>query len=492
MEIVIPTTVELEAVMQDAWRAFQVYRNTSLVKRAELMKAIAAGLGASGDELIQVAMRETNLTEARLKGERARTIFQLDSYADACMRGDWLEARIDTAVIAKTPPKPDIRKMMVPLGPVVVFGASNFPFAYSTAGGDTACALAAGCPVIVKAHPAHQETSDKVASIIREAVKNAGLPSGVFSHVHSEGHDTGQFLVTHPYTKAVGFTGSLTGGRQLFDWGNQRKDPIHVFAEMGSINPVFLLPEKLSVEAKEVAILYASSITLGTGQFCTNPGLIIGVKSEGLDTFKAELGRAIQESVPAPMLHPGIFKNYVENRANALSQEQVEVVAVAEAPPQLNEGAPTIASVKGEIFLKNPVLHQEVFGPYSLIVECADQTEMLNVAKQMEGQLTATLMGTVQDIKYHSILVDTIKNFCGRIIINNVPTGVEVCASMHHGGPYPATTDSRFTSVGEDGIKRFARPVCFQNWPHDLLPDELKDENSLGLWRKVDGVMGEW
>ncbi len=477
---------QIDEVMQQAWEAFHVYRKLSLKQRAGFMRAIAKEIENIGDELLTISAEETNLPEARLRNERARTMFQLTSYADACERGDWLEARIDTAIPDRNPPKPDIRKMLVPLGPVVVFGASNFPFAYSTAGGDTACAFAAGCPVIVKAHPAHGQTSEMVAVAITKAAKKTNMPDGIFTHLHGAGNEVGEALINHPFTKAVGFTGSFLGGKQLFDWANQRKVPIPVFAEMSSINPVFLLPEKLKESAADVAKMYSPSITLGVGQFCTNPGLIIGVESEGLQNFIKALGEEIKKATPGTMLHPGIFKNYVERRANSLAQSDVETVAVSETEPQLNQGAPTIASASGEAFLNNPVLHQEVFGPYSLVIRCKDMTEMIEVVKNLEGQLTATLMATVTDIRYHEKLVEEVKNICGRFILNSVPTGVEVCLSMQHGGPFPATTDSRFTSVGADGIKRFARPVAFQNWPDELLPEELKNGNRLDLWRTVN------
>lgn len=480
---------EINVVMQNAWNAFHIYRKFSLKQRAAFMKAIAAELENCGDALIHTAIKETNLPEARLRGERARTIFQLNSYAEACERGEWLEARIDTAIPDKTPPKPDIRKMLVPLGPVVVFGASNFPFAYSTAGGDTACAFAAGCPVIVKAHPAHAETSETVAKAILVAADKCNIPKGIFSHVRGASFEVGKALVTHPYTKAVGFTGSYLGGKQLFDWGNQRKEPIPVFAEMGSINPVFLLPEKLKASANDIATMYAGSITLGVGQFCTNPGIIIGIESDALKTFVHDLGKAIQQIAPAPMLHTGIVTAYKKNKGNALLQEDVHLVAESETMVKENEGLPTIATATGQAFLNNPVLHQEVFGPYSIVIRCKDMNEMIEVAKHLEGQLTSTLMATENDIRQNDELVEAVKNICGRFILNGVPTGVEVCLSMQHGGPFPACSDSRFTSVGADGIKRFARPIAFQNWSNDMLPDELKNDNPLGIWRTVNNEL---
>jgi len=483
------TINEINEMMKQSWSAFHLYRKFSLKQRADFMRAIAVELEACGDELIQVAMKETNLPEARMRNERGRTIFQLNQYAAACENGEWLEARIDTAISDKTPPKPDIRKMLVPLGPVVVFGASNFPFAYSTAGGDTACAFAAGCPVIVKAHPAHAQTSQIVADAILKAADKCNMPKGIFAHVHGASFEVGKALVNNQYTKAVGFTGSYLGGKQLFDWANQRKEPIPVFSEMGSINPVFLLPEKMSTSASDIAKMYAGSITLGVGQFCTNPGLIIGIESEALKTFIHDLGKAIQQIAPGPMLHTGIVKAYKEKKENALLQNDVHLVAESETTVKENEGLPTIATATGQAFLNNPVLHQEVFGPYSLVIRCRDMNEMIEVARHLEGQLTSTLMATESDIKNHDELVEAVKNICGRFILNNVPTGVEVCLSMHHGGPFPSTTDSRFTSVGADGIKRFARPLCFQNWSNELLPDELKSENPLGIWRTVNNEL---
>ena len=477
---------EINEIMSASWKAFHVYRKLSLKQRAGFMRAIAKELEAAGDELIQTAMQETNLPEARLRGERGRTIFQLESYADACERGDWLEARIDHANPGKTPPKPDIRKMLVPVGPVVVFGASNFPFAYSTAGGDTATAFAAGCPVIVKAHPAHPQTSHLAAQAVFRAAEKTGMPDGIFAHVTGMSFEVGKALVTHTYCKAVGFTGSYAGGKQLFDWANQRPEPIPVFAEMGSVNPVFLLPGKLAESAGEVATQCAGSITLGVGQFCTNPGLIIGIDGTDLQQFIHDLGKAIQQTMPGMMLHQGIADNFTNKREEALMQENVHLVAEsAQSGEDRCTGLPTVATVDGKTFLANPLLHKEVFGPYSLVVRCTDAAEMLEVTLHLEGQLTATLMATTADMLNNEELVEAVKNICGRFVMNGVPTGVEVCLSMQHGGPFPASTDSRFGSVGADAIKRFARPLSFQNWPDELLPEELKEGNPLGITRAV-------
>lgn len=479
--------VEIEQAVSDAWKAFSVYSRVSFAERAAFMRAVATEIEELGEALITQAQVETQLPAVRLRNERARTVFQLRSYADACEQGTWMDVRIDTANAA--PARPDIRKTMVPLGPVVVFGAANFPFAYSTAGGDTASAFAAGCPVIVKAHPAHAATSELVATAIHKAVKSCSLPPGLFVHLHGASHEVGRALVEHPLVKAAGFTGSQSGGRQLFDWATQRKEPIPVFAEMSSINPVFLLPGKIKEEAAAVAQQYAASVTLGTGQFCTNPGLLIGIDNHDLQAFAAALATAMVQMAPGDMLHAGIYKNYVEARANALAQEGVELLAVSATDAQLNQGIPTLAATTAAHFIANPLLHQEVFGPYTLLVKCRDMEEMLQVAGQLEGQLTATLMATADDIKKYPGLKRAAALRCGRLICNGVPTGVEVCPAMQHGGPYPATTDSRFTAVGADAIRRFARPLAFQNWDNEMLPDELKDENPLNLWRMVNNEL---
>ena len=485
-EIKEATVDDINEVLQRSHAAFQHYKNLSLKQRAEFMHSIAEELKNIEENVVPVAAEETNLPEARLRNELGRTIFQLNSYADACERGEWLEARIDTALPDRNPPKPDLRKMLVPLGPVVVFGASNFPFAYSTAGGDTACAFAAGCTVVVKAHPAHARTSDIVASAVWKAAQRCGIPEDVFAHVHGASFEVGKALVMHPHTKAVGFTGSFQGGKALFDWAAQRKQPIPVFAEMGSINPVFLFPGKINKDAAEVARLYAGSITLGVGQFCTNPGLLIAMETGGLQTFIDELKTSITKVAPAKMLHKGIAGAYIEKRKTALAQKGVELIAVSEVDTDSEEGVATIATASAAAFLNNPVLHQEVFGPYSLIIRCKDEAEMQAVVQKLEGQLTATVMATDTDIRNHSELIDSIREICGRFIYNGVPTGVEVCLAMQHGGPFPATTDSRFTSVGADGIKRFARPLAWQNFPDQLLPDELKNANPLNIWRTVN------
>ena len=480
---------QVNEAMQRSWKAFLQYRKLDLRQRAVFLKAIATELQDRQPELVQTAAAETHLDPPRLQGELRRTIFQLQSYAEACAEGAWLDIRIDTADPARQPPKPDLRKMLVPLGPVVVFGASNFPFAYSTAGGDTACALAAGCTVVIKAHPAHGATSQLVAEAVQSAAATCKLPEDVFMHLHGTSFQVGATLVQHPLTRAVGFTGSFEGGKALFDLAVQRPVPIPVFAEMGSVNPVFFLPQKLQQDPQGVAAMYAGSITQSAGQFCTNPGLLVALEGPSLSSFREQLGLLIRKVAPAEMLHPGIAKNFHSKRTAALAEAGVSLVAVAERQPAETESLPTVAEVKGDVFLSNPRLHKEVFGPFSLLIVCRDMDEMLHVARSMEGQLTATLIATDEEMEQHPALIEALQDICGRLVVNGVPTGVEVVLAMQHGGPYPATTDSRFTAVGADGIKRFARPLCFQNWSNRLLPAELRDEYPLGIWRTVNNQL---
>jgi len=483
------TGQEVHEALTQSMDAFRIYKKKNLEERSRFLYTIAKEMDAISVELVAIADEETNLGEARLKVELKRTIFQLNAYADACKKGSWLDIRIDTADASRNPPKPDLRKMLIPLGPVVVFGASNFPFAYSTAGGDTACALAAGCSVIIKAHPAHAQTSEMVAKAIKKAARENNLPTGIFMHIHGASFEVGKALVQHPFTRAVGFTGSFEGGKALFDLANQRPLPIPVFAEMGSVNPVFLLQGKLEQDGVAVATMYAASITQSAGQFCTNPGILVGIEGKSLQNFKIHLAEQIQAVRPQKMLHEGIAKTFNQKRKKALSESGVILAAVSEFEAAEEESIPTLAEVDAASFLQNPLLHKEVFGPYSLLVKCSSDAEMLKVALAMEGQLTASLLATAEEAGGHAELIEALKEICGRLVWNGVPTGVEVAMSMQHGGPYPATTDSRFTAVGADGIKRFARPVCYQNWANDLLPDELKDENPLGLWRTINNEL---
>lgn len=464
---------DIGEIMNRSARAFDLYKRISLKERSALMHAIADELEAGKNDIIAAAMAETNLSEKRLQTELTRTAFQMRSYGDHAATAEWMDIRIDKGDKDRVPPKPDLRKMMIPLGPVIVFGAANFPFAYSTAGGDTACALAAGCSVVVKAHPGHLQTGILVAEAVQAAVKKCALPEDVFIHVTDSSIQAGEALVKHPLTKAVGFTGSFKGGKQLFDWGNRRETPISVFAEMSSVNPVFIFPAKLNAAIKETAAMLAGSITLDAGQFCTNPGIVIGIDNADLGAFIDELKLNLEKTNAVRMLNEGIEKNYLSAKEKALAQNDVSVLF--DKPAELHTETVTIATTDAGTFIENDILQQEVFGPYSIIVKCKDLQEMNKVALFLKGQLTATIIATEEEVLSNPSLIENIRSLCGRCIMNGVPTGVEVCLAMQHGGPFPASTDSRFTSVGADGIKRFARPQSFQNWPEALLPDELKE-----------------
>ncbi|MDX5586122.1 MAG: aldehyde dehydrogenase (NADP(+)) [Aureibaculum sp.] len=483
------TSEEIDQAVSLASQAFSEFRITSGVKKAAFLNAIADEILLLDEELVQTYCSETGLPEGRAKGERGRTIGQLRAFAELVQEGSWVEATIDTAIPDRTPiPKPDLRKMLMPLGPVVVFGASNFPLAYSTAGGDTAAAFAAGCPVIVKSHPMHAGTGELVASAINRAAEKTGMPNGVFSNLNSSGIEVGVQLVQHPKVKAVGFTGSIRGGRSLFDLASQRKEPIPVFAEMGSVNPVIILPEALKKRGADLAKTYAGSITLGTGQFCTNPGLLLGIKGNGLTNFIQNLSKEIVKIEPSCMLHPNIIGAYENNKKRAISQEGLTVVADYNTDVQTNYARQTVTTVEGRTFLENTTLHQEVFGPFSMVVQCENAEQLKVIISKLEGQLTGTLIADDHEASRFAEVIDALQNRVGRIIFNGVPTGVEVCPSMQHGGPYPASTDSRFTAVGIHSIKRWVRPFSYQDWPNNLLPNELKNENPLGISRLVNNM----
>lgn len=480
---------QVEELLHKAEAAFQQLKKRSIADRAALMYAIAAKIERLGDDLIATAMDESHLPEARLVGEKARTIFQWRSYADHIKDGACFEARIDTAISDRTPPKPDLRKIKVGVGPVVVFGASNFPFAFSTAGGDTASAIAAGCPVIFKVHPGHPKTSALMAEALMSAIKEEGWGEGVFAHVYGYSNESGAYLVQHPIVKSVAFTGSYGGGKALFDLANRRKEPIPVFAEMGSVNPVFVLPEKLAADPLGLANQYLGSLTLGVGQFCTNPGVLIALKGADLVAFKETLRQEVLNCTPAHMLHAGIADAYRANSNKMLSQAAVYVIGKADRAAADGQGAALLAETDAKNILANEGLLEEVFGPFGLIVACDNEEEMLMIATHLKGQLTITLAATETDVIEHSKLVSLLQDKCGRLLFNGMPTGVEVCLSMQHGGPFPATTDARFTSVGSDAVQRFLRPLSFQNWPDALLPDALKNDNPLGIYRTVNNVL---
>ena len=479
---------EVNAAVEKASVAFETYRTFSDSKKAEFLKAIASEIEALGDELISVYVQESGLPEGRAKGERGRTMGQLRAFATLLEEGSWVEATIDTAQPNREPlPKVDLRKMLLPIGPIVVFGASNFPLAFSTAGGDTASALAAGCPVIVKSHPMHAGTGELVASAIAIAAKKTGMPNGVFSNLNSSDLEVGQLLTVHPKVKGIGFTGSTNGGMALYRLATQRKEPIPVFAEMGSINPVIVLPSALEQKGSEWAAQYAGSIMLGAGQFCTNPGLILGIKGPALDSFVSTLGTEIEKIDPTCMLHPNIYEGYEKGKKELSSQPKTLEVASYNVSVAPNFAQQKVLTVSAEDFLSNPVLHKEVFGPFSIVVQCKDKNELVTVTQELEGQLTGTILGSETEIKAYPEVVNALVNRVGRIIFNGVPTGVEVCPSMMHGGPFPSTTDSRFTSVGTSAIKRWVRPVSFQSWPQELLPEALKNDNPLEIMRLVNG-----
>ncbi|GIV57729.1 MAG: 2,5-dioxovalerate dehydrogenase [Rhodothermaceae bacterium] len=483
------TPDEIDRALDAATEAFHAGRTRTPEERAALLERIADEIEALGDVLIERVMAETGLPEGRVRGERGRTTGQLRLFADVVREGSWVGARIDTADPDRRPvPKPDVRRMLVPLGPVVVFGASNFPLAFSVAGGDTASALAAGCPVVCKAHPAHPGTSELVGRAIDRAVAATGFPPGTFSLLHGATPETGLALVRHPQTRAVGFTGSLRAGRALFDAAAARPDPIPVYAEMGSVNPVFLLPGALSDRGTTLAEGLAASVTLGAGQFCTNPGLVFAPRGDALDAFLGHLGAVLATTSAGTMLHAGIRAAYEAGLDRWQATEGVRPVAAGPADDTATPARPAVFTTDAETFARNPHLHEEVFGPATLVVQCDDPATFERLARRLEGNLTASLHGTGDDLRAHAGLIRILEDRVGRLIFNGFPTGVEVCHAMHHGGPYPATTDVRSTSVGTAAIFRFARPVCYQNFPQAALPPELRDDNPRGLWRLVDGT----
>lgn len=483
---------DVDEALKHAVSAFTVYKNIDKDRKAAFLRAIANEILALGDALIERACAESGLPLGRIQGERGRTVGQLNMFADLVAEGSWVDAIIDNELPDRQPaPRPDIRRMLVAMGPVVVFGASNFPLAFSVAGGDTASALASGCPVVVKAHSAHPGTSALVASAIQKAVVSTGMPEGVFSMLFDSGYAIGEALVKHPKTKSVTFTGSYKGGMALNKIASERAVPIPVFAEMGSINPVLLLPEALEVRAEKIAEQYASSITLGAGQFCTNPGLLLGIASPALTRFKETLALKVAEISSATMLTPGIYDNYQSLSAGMLEEQDVALVAKSDlaVAGATNQALATIAEVSAKVFLANPKLKEEVFGPWSLLVTADTAEELEEVLEYAGGQLTLSVMAEDAELAIYKSLLDKAEDITGRILLNGVPTGVEVCAAMQHGGPFPATNDSRFTSVGTTAIRRFVRPLSWQNWSKQLLPLALQDGNPLNIWRLVDNTL---
>lgn len=481
------TAAEVDAAARAAAQAFPLYRNLSAERRAQFLDAIADELDRLGDDFIATVCRETALPAGRIQGERGRTSGQLRLFARVLRRGDFYAARIDRALPERQPlPRPDLRQYHIGLGPVAVFGASNFPLAFSTAGGDTAAALAAGCPVVFKAHSGHMATAEWVADAIIRAAQRSEMPAGVFNMIYGAG--VGEWLVKHPAIQAVGFTGSLKGGNALCQMAANRPQPIPVFAEMSSINPVILLPEALRVRGARIAAELAGSVTLGAGQFCTNPGLIIGLRSPQFSAFLQAFSAQMGQQASQTMLNSGTLASYCQG-VEALHQHP-RLRHLAGRPQQGAQAQAQLFQADVSLLLEGDErLQEEVFGPASIVIEVADWSELAAALQGLRGQLTATLIGEEPELLEHRWLTETLQDKVGRLLLNGYPTGVEVCDAMVHGGPYPATSDARGTSVGSLAIERFLRPVCFQNYPDALLPEALRNANPLGIRRLVDGEM---
>ncbi len=483
------TSDDVDRAARAAHDAFLAWRNHSGRERARLLRSIADGLDAATAELVSRARLETALPEARLQGETKRTSNQFRHFAETLEEGSWVAARIDTALPDRKPlPRPDLRSMLQPLGPIAVFGASNFPLAFSVAGGDTASALAAGNSVVVKAHPAHPGTSELAARVILDSVRSCGAPEGLFSLLFDAGFHAGQSLVQHPRIAAVAFTGSSNGGRALMDLAAQRPHPVPCFAEMGSTNPVFVLSGALRKQGNGIAAGLFGSFTLGAGQFCTKPGIVFLPNQAETEPLLAELRRLTAESPAYTLLTPGIAATYRRSIEDRRSRRAVEMRTSAPADATC---AATAALLETEIetFLNYPELSEEIFGPTSLIVRYSERPAMMRAAEELEGHLTATILGSDEDLAEHRDLIAVLERKVGRVLFNGFPTGLEVCDAVVHGGPYPASSDSRFTAVGSRAILRFARPVCWQGFPEQSLPDELRDTNPLGILRMVNGNM---
>lgn len=477
------TIDELNYSAEKAVKAFQIYRKKTGKEKATFLEKIADEIDNLGDLITERYMAESALPQGRAVGERGRTTGQLRLFAQLLRDGSWVNARIDTALPDRQPaPRPDIRTMERPIGVVGVFGASNFPLAFSVAGGDTASALAAGCCVIFKAHPAHLGTSELVGKAIQKAAAATNMPDGVFSLLFDDSHEIGQALVKHPSIKAIGFTGSYKGGKALFDAAAARTEPIPVYAEMGSVNPVFILPKILAEKSTSLAQNFVASVTLGVGQFCTNPGMLLLQKNE---QFIEELEQQVANAQGGVMLTAGIRDAYV--KGTELSKNFTQVIGIGKAPEGFNAVEPMIFRASVEELNQNAHLAEEIFGPTSLVVEANSKDEILTAAQNLTGHLTATIHGTDEDLAEYADLIEILEQKVGRILVNGFPTGVEVSHAMVHGGPFPATTDARSTSVGTLAITRFTRPICYQNFPDILLLDELKADNPLNIWRLVDG-----
>ncbi len=480
------TPEEVDQAVELAAAAFPAYSALPGKERAAFLRAIAEQIETVADDIAERAALETGLPDGRLRGETARTTGQLRLFAALIEEGSWVDARIEHAQPERQPlPKPDIRSMLRPLGPVAVFCASNFPLAFSVAGGDTASALAAGCPVVVIAHHAHPGTAEIVAQAVLRAALATNMPEGVFSLLYGGGPLVGIPVVQHPAIQAVGFTGSRQGGKALMEAAAERSQPIPVYAEMSSVNPVVILPGALAKGETALAEAFFNSLTLGMGQFCTNPGLVFLPEGTGL-VFLDRLKALVGTSMPGVMLHEGICQAYAEVVEAIADLPGVETVGRSAAPGAQGQGAPAVFSVSVRRFLEEDLLRTEMFGPAALIVR-GTLGEIEATIPELEGQLTATIHGTEEELAANAPLVTALAARAGRVIFNGFPTGVEVCHSMVHGGPYPATSEGRSSSVGTMAIQRFVRPVCFQSFPDACLAPELQEENPLGIWRMVDG-----
>lgn len=485
----VSNAADVDAACAAADAAFETYSATDRETRAAFLERIADEILAIGDSLIVAAMRESGLPRARLEGERGRTMGQLRLFASVVRAGHWMGLRIDPALPDRAPlPRPDLRLRMIPLGPVAVFGASNFPLAFSTAGGDTASALAAGCPVVVKGHPAHPETGALVAAAIARAVAASGLPEGVFQHLVGPGNDLGGALVQDPRITAVGFTGSRGGGLALLKLAQARDVPIPVYAEMSSINPVLLMPEALKARGAALGTAFVGSLTMGAGQFCTNPGLILAIDGDGLDAFVEAAGSGVTGAAAQTMLTTGIRAAYEKGAAALADHASVETVAKGAEGDGCTRGGAILFQTTAEAFLADKALGHEVFGAASIIVRCRDEAELKAVLADLEGQLTATLHMDEADEAMAGRLLPVLERKVGRILANGWPTGVEVTHAMVHGGPFPATSEGRTTSVGSLAIDRFLRPVSYQNLAQSVLPPELRD-GATGAPRLIDGTL---
>ncbi|MDP6795045.1 MAG: aldehyde dehydrogenase (NADP(+)) [Verrucomicrobiota bacterium] len=479
---------ELDRAVELAAEASGVFGKTSGAERAAFLRRIADNIEAVGDDLVKRAPEETGLPEGRIRMETGRTCGQLRLFASVAEEGSWVDARIDHADPAREPvPKADVRSMERPLGPVAVFCASNFPLAFSVAGGDTASAFAAGCPVVVKAHQSHPGTAELVGQAVSAAVRDCGLPEGTFSLLYGPGRETGSALVRHPAIKAAGFTGSRAGGQALMKLAAERPEPIPFYAEMSSINPVFILPGLLAERTEQLAAGLHGSLTLGVGQFCTNPGLMIVDGTADLEPFVVQLAGLVAGSPGATMLNPGIHDAYGSGTDALGRNAAVETVALGQAGEGPCQAGAALYRTSADAFLNDASLGTELFGPSTLLVTYDGTDKMLALARLLEGQLTATVHGTEADLEANRELFDVIEGKVGRVVVNGFPTGVEVCPAMVHGGPFPATSDGRSTSVGTRAIHRFTRAVCYQGYPDYILPAELREANPLGIRRLVDG-----